>query len=518
MARAHLQHSHRREILADKSIVSDEQMQIFARVLFFDQRLSEGPTNQICRTRYQRRVTPLVEQLVWPLSKPSLLQKLLLLRQVNSTHLCELHEQLNGMIVHSWFKMLSLEVGKRLEALRMAQTDDVEIQSVISALTDVRRVWLESDTGLSGSFQRDRCEACILAQVASDEAAVLALRAAVKSRQSREQQREHPSRLRLLRLINGWLSELVTDPDIVRANTELSERMYALRYHSEASRHHRRRGRREQHDEARTDRPHCLDHLDVMEEAYVLPANHEAEHETINAREAGLSLASDVQYDSRSASEQVISPNRSNHSQGSPTADGPGSISQKHASIDRCTPIQPLVDATCISIHTQQFDGDNSSTRPPLPKYDRKPVWVAATTPSSAEKPTEYSSATAAVAGLSLGFSDLERSEQSFYHNESKSQHLCTDSSMLPHTSHAPTSSDSRASGIGSYNDRVLNGTHQRKSYAQSWMDLCGNPFPSQDTPRTMGTYHNGQPARSRRSQLSRAVWETADNRSLDHH
>lgn len=460
MSLARSQHSQYRNILADKDVVSDEQMQIFSRVVLFNRKLGENPTVQICRTRYWRRVAPLLEQLIWPLRKPSMMQKVLLPRKTYERYQCDLHKKLNGEFVHLWFKMVVLETGVRLDPLRIAQIDDADIRGVVGTLTGISRLWTDNGTGAAGSIQSSRCEACALGQVAADETVVLALRAAVKSRQSREQQRKHPSRLRLLRLIDVWMSESVDDSALIEANTELSERMYELRLQTEATRHRRTRRGHRQSDEPRTSR---VTKPYATADDHAFSALYAAEHEIIDAYQAASCLKS-FSHDLESL------------------------IPENTRSAFESTAVQSLAAVAHSRVGTRQSSNFVSDPALPQPNYTRKPVWTPATPPATPESSVEMNMTTNNAPQVSHKpeiptVPLINPSEQSIYHSEHNPAHPSIQvPSSKPQTQ--PPGMTTTPPSIGSYHDRLLHLSEQqqrqRKSYARSWMELCGHPYPSQ--------------------------------------
>ena len=168
------------------------------------------------------RIEPYLAELKHPVCKPGRISQLVLPPQSEYTHLCDMHNRLNADFVHQWFKMIFLEVGARLELLRASGREylgEVLYDDIIYKTTCLHTIWLSStmfdetfpgfrnSTSLpySDARQSDGCEACILARIGSNSSLLIQLRAIIKSRISPESHKRHPERLRLLRLVDGWL-------------------------------------------------------------------------------------------------------------------------------------------------------------------------------------------------------------------------------------------------------------------------------------------------------------------------
>lgn len=251
-----------RSILADRKVVPDDQIGIFCEILQFRREYGEHYDTEEGRAIYYNRLRTLLPKLKFPLSSNhGLASKLILPKQSEYTHLCDVHEGLNADFVHQWFKFLALEVGARLEILRTSNRDYIGSyawDNVVKQLTRIHKMWERrgrineafgdfTDTGLDGvrdliSVERqvDGCEACILARIGSHEPTLFALRAAVKSRISLESSARHPRRLRLLRLIETWIQIWQARLDYrsdrqgarsqeMRDNTHLANNLYCKR-------------------------------------------------------------------------------------------------------------------------------------------------------------------------------------------------------------------------------------------------------------------------------------------------
>lgn len=213
--------------LSDRKLVPDDQINIWCEILQFRYRYGERHDTEEGRTIYYNRIRPLLPKLKFPLSSnPGLVWKLILPKQSEYTYLCDMHKGLNADFVHQWFKFLALEVGARLETLRGSTREFIGAyawDNVVKVLSRLHKMWETTenvdvafgdfvDTGFEGvsdlisvESQSDGCEACILARIASHAPTIAALRATIKSRISLESSAKHPSRLRLLRVVEPWI-------------------------------------------------------------------------------------------------------------------------------------------------------------------------------------------------------------------------------------------------------------------------------------------------------------------------
>lgn len=229
-------------ILHSRKHVPDDQMKLFCEILHFRADLREDHYTEQGRARYRERIQPLFKGLDFPLCRPKYLTKLILPKQSEYTHLCDLHRELNADFVHQWFKLLALEVGARLEDLRSSSEKTLGSYiwlHYIKPLTRLHKLWespqrtqeafgdfievgLKKDMYLiDARSQLDKCEACILARIGGHPQTIMCLRAIVKSRLTPESQERHRSRLRLLRLTENWLA-LWQLTDLKRETTDYS--------------------------------------------------------------------------------------------------------------------------------------------------------------------------------------------------------------------------------------------------------------------------------------------------------
>lgn len=214
-------------------------------------------------------------KLRFPLAKPhSVVRKLLLPEQSKYTYLCDVHSGLNADFVHQWFKYLALEVGARMEILRSSNREHIGAyawDAIVKPLTRIHKIWLspEQVQEAFGNFvesefdpqyslidarpQADGCEACILARIGTHINTVWALHTLVKSRITLDSHARHPSRLRLLRLIDAWIQHYQerysTDTEVTRlrqrdSSTGLAEELYEIREEIKIEQHRMRRAQR----------------------------------------------------------------------------------------------------------------------------------------------------------------------------------------------------------------------------------------------------------------------------------
>lgn len=256
--------------LSDRKLVPDDQIDIFCQILQFRHEHGEDPDTEGGRSIYYNRLRLLLPKLKFPLSSnPGFAAKLVLPKQSEYTYLCDVHKGLNADFVHQWFKFLALEVGARLEILRSSHQDYIGTNAwdnIIKPLTRLHKIWESrakveqafgsfTEVGFEGTKdlipahrQADGCEACILARIGSHVSTLFALRAAVKSRISLESSAKHPSRLRLLRLIEPWIQLWQARFDYkphrqsarnqqIRENTRLADELYCKREHIKIFQH-----------------------------------------------------------------------------------------------------------------------------------------------------------------------------------------------------------------------------------------------------------------------------------------
>lgn len=266
-----------RHLLANRKHVPDDQISLFCDILRFKGDLGEGFEDEYTRRCYVNRLRPLLPKLRFPLAKPpSIVRKLLLPEQSQYTRLCDMHAGLNADFVHQWFKFVALEVGARLEILRSGgpeQVGEFAWENVIAPLTRLHKIWLsaeqvheafgdfsevENDPQMSlidVNHQHDGCEACILARIGTHINTVWALRTLIKSRISLESHSKHPSRLRLLRLVEPWIQcyqaryDNAPEEEPLRIkqrelSTGLAEELYEMRKEIEINQHRQRRAQR----------------------------------------------------------------------------------------------------------------------------------------------------------------------------------------------------------------------------------------------------------------------------------
>lgn len=264
-----------RNVLTDRKIVPDEQIKLFCDILFIRGDAGEGFDDEYARKCYVNRTRPLITKLKFPLSKPpTVVRKLLLPEQSKYTRLCDVHAGLNADFVHQWFKFLALEVGARMEILRSSTREQIGAyawDAIIKPLTRSHKIWLSSkqvreafgdfvETDFDPKYslieatrQADGCEACILARVGTHINTVWALHTLVRSRITVESHARHPTRLRLLRLLDPWIQHFQdrysTDTEVARlkqrdASIGLAEELYEKREEIKIEQHRVRRAQR----------------------------------------------------------------------------------------------------------------------------------------------------------------------------------------------------------------------------------------------------------------------------------
>ena len=264
-----------KNVLADRKLVPDEQIKLFCNVLFLQGDTGENFDDEYGRKCYLNRTRPLMTKLRFPLAKPhSVVRKLLLPEQSKYTYLCDVHSGLNADFVHQWFKYLALEVGARMEILRASDREHIGAyawDAIVKPLTRLHKIWLSSEQVQEafGDFvetefdrqyslidakpQADGCEACILARIGTHINTVWALHTLVKSRITLDSHARHPSRLRLLRLIDAWIQHYQerysTDTEVTRlrqrdSSTGLAEELYEIREEIKIEQHRMRRAQR----------------------------------------------------------------------------------------------------------------------------------------------------------------------------------------------------------------------------------------------------------------------------------
>jgi len=264
-----------KNILADRKLVPDEQIKLFCDILFLHRDTGENLDDEYGRKCYLNRIRPLMVKLRFPLAKPhSVVRKLLLPEQSKYSYLCDVHSGLNADFVHQWFKYLALEVGARMEILRSSNREHIGTyawDAIIKPLTRLHKIWLspEQVREAFGDFvetefdpqyslidarpQADGCEACILARIGTHINTVWALHTLVKSRITLESHARHPSRLRLLRLIDHWIQHYQdrysTNTEVARlrqrgSSTGLAEELYEIREEIKIEQHRMRRAQR----------------------------------------------------------------------------------------------------------------------------------------------------------------------------------------------------------------------------------------------------------------------------------
>jgi hypothetical protein len=152
---------------------------------------------------------------------------------------------LNVYTTHSLFTRLTFEVGRNLNSLVLhhqllntRQRDLVERVRELHALwlspTDYRKMFLQAPpppTKKKWPFQREGCEACILARVGGDAEVLLDLRTVVLSRARTAELhgRRNIKIPTLLRFVEAWLEGLGVEGEVLEENWREAQALKRLR-------------------------------------------------------------------------------------------------------------------------------------------------------------------------------------------------------------------------------------------------------------------------------------------------
>ncbi|KAK5949025.1 hypothetical protein OHC33_009946 [Knufia fluminis] len=302
-----------RTVLADRKLVPDEQIRLFCDILFMRFNVGEGLHDEYARTCYINRIRPQITKLRFPLARPhGVVRKLLLPEQSKYTYLCDIHCGLNADFVHQWFKFLALEVGARMEILRSSSQEHVGVyawHSIIKPLTRLHKMWLTPEqvreafgdfvetgfdpqiTLIDAKRQADGCEACILARIAEHPNTLWALHTLIKSRITPESHERHPTRLRLLRLIDPWIQlyqdRYMTAAEVAsmkqkEASNGLAEELYEKRQEIKLEQHRQRRAQRKLLDVRYSGSKKYKDLVKDLDEKALDENLYDAEHDIID--------------------------------------------------------------------------------------------------------------------------------------------------------------------------------------------------------------------------------------------
>lgn len=302
-----------RTVLADRKLVPDEQIRLFCDILFMRFNVGEGLHDEYARTCYINRIRPQITKLRFPLTRPhGVVRKLLLPEQSKYTYLCDIHCGLNADFVHQWFKFLALEVGARMEILRSSSQEHVGVyawHSIIKPLTRLHKMWLTPEqvreafgdfvetgfdpqiTLIDAKRQADGCEACILARIAEHPNTLWALHTLIKSRITPESHERHPTRLRLLRLIDPWIQlyqdRYMTAAEVAsmkqkEASNGLAEELYEKRQEIKLEQHRQRRAQRKLLDVRYSGSKKYKDLVKDLDEKALDENLYDAEHDIID--------------------------------------------------------------------------------------------------------------------------------------------------------------------------------------------------------------------------------------------
>jgi hypothetical protein len=154
---------------------------------------------------------------------------------------------LNAYTIHSLFTRLTFEVGRNLNSLVLhhqllntRQRDLVERVRELHALwlspTDYRKMFLQAPPPpppmkKKWPFQREGCEACILARVGGDAEVLLDLRTVVLSRTKTAELhgRRNIKIPTLLRFVEAWLEGLGVEGEVLEENWREAQALKRLR-------------------------------------------------------------------------------------------------------------------------------------------------------------------------------------------------------------------------------------------------------------------------------------------------
>ena len=202
--------------------ISDKDVSNLAAVL---QRLP-GEASE----RYAKRISSLIRKLPSHLKRRGLLSHLAVKdRSSPEPFLCTLHKGFNAGLIHDIFVLVCLEVGLRLNTLVVdAHRLTSEQWSLVSTLRSLHAMWLapvvyertfhskppvfEKSRSKMGdmdmTFQRDGCEACVLARIGRHVHMIANLRTVLRSRTRSSPDASKP---KLLRFVDAWLKHRINN-------------------------------------------------------------------------------------------------------------------------------------------------------------------------------------------------------------------------------------------------------------------------------------------------------------------
>lgn len=160
---------------------------------------------------------------------------------------CPVHEDLNRPVINHVFRLIKREVGLHLDVLyEFPDLVGEEEKTILGKLRAMEGMWMDVAPPGSWDFQHNKCEACMLARIGADQAALENLRIVLLSRNRTRKPRPPP---RLIKWVEEWIGQHI---DACRLFYASGMKAYAMKEMRKAALRARRKQRLQQeHHEIR---------------------------------------------------------------------------------------------------------------------------------------------------------------------------------------------------------------------------------------------------------------------------